>query len=98
MQRSSGPVQGVRAQPRPWRFDVLTGCVTHARESRCVAHYGTPNFPFPPTRVLPRARHATSKQDQSQSKRLGTRLVAYIYLHFAFAAVKLYMVRSETDV
>ena len=28
-------------QPRPWRFDVLTGCVTHARESRCVAHYGT---------------------------------------------------------
>jgi hypothetical protein len=21
-------------QPRPWRFDVLTGCVTHARESR----------------------------------------------------------------
>ena len=31
----------VRDKPRPWRFDVLTGCVTHARESRCVAHYGT---------------------------------------------------------
>jgi hypothetical protein len=28
-------------QPRPWRFDVLTGCVTHTRESRCFAHYGT---------------------------------------------------------
>ena len=37
-------------QPRPRRFDVLSGCVTHAQESRCVAHNGErffPNFPFP---------------------------------------------------
>jgi hypothetical protein len=44
-------------QPRPWRFDVQTGCVTHARESRC---------------VLPRARHATSKPIKAAGYEAGT--------------------------
>ena len=29
------------------RFDVLTGCVTHARESRCVAHSKPFSYPEP---------------------------------------------------